>query len=168
MTTGTPGQTAQNHTLTHAHAHATDREDVPALVAVLETLSELADLVHRHRRAVAGLRQDLAELADELLLREAQAFLAVQGEGKNEAERKARQALMLAGDGDYRRLRARERDVRREIAEREADIERAKDGIRITLAARPIAQAVDALSPWEWEWERLPTHHKGGNENGAE
>lgn len=155
--------TAQNHTLTHAHA--ADREDVPALVAVLETLSELADLVHRHRRAVAGLRQELAELADELPLREAQAFLAVQSEGKNEAERKARQALMLAGDGDYRRLRARERDVRREIAEREADIERAKDRIRITLAALPIAQAVDALSPWEWE--QLPAHHESGNESGA-
>ncbi len=129
--------TAPNHTADHA--------DVPAIVAVLETLSELADLVHRHRLAVAARKQELSELADELLLREAQAFLAVQGEGKNAEERKAKQALMLAGDGDYRRLRARERDVRREIAEREADIERATARIRITLAALPIAQAVDAL-----------------------
>ncbi len=133
--------TAQNHT------HAAGPEDVPALVAVLETLSELADLVHRHRLASAALKQELSELADELLLREAQAFLAVQGEGKNAEERTARQQLALAGDGDYQALKRRERAVRREILEREADIERASFRIRITLQALPLAQAVDALGP---------------------
>jgi hypothetical protein len=128
------------------HAADTEPDDIPAVVAVLETVASLADVVHRHRLAVAALKHELAELADELLLREAQGFLVVQGEGKNAEERKARQALMLAADADYQALRRRERDVRRQIAEREADIEKAHTRIRITLAALPLAQAVDALS----------------------
>jgi hypothetical protein len=120
-------------------------EDVPAVIAVLETLSELADLIHRHRLSLAALKQELASLSDELLVREAQASLAVQAEGKNETERKAKQALMLAADADYQALRRRERELRRDILEREADIERAHVRIRITLAALPLAQAADAL-----------------------
>ncbi len=133
--------TTQNHTPTPT----TDHEDVPAIIAVLETLGELSAAVHRHRLAVAALRQELSELADDLLLREARAFLAVQGEGKNVEERRARQTLSLATDADYQHLRARGREIRREIQEREADIERAQVRIRITLAALPIARAVDAL-----------------------
>ncbi len=127
-------------------ADADDRDDLPAVIVTLETLSELADLIHRHRLACAALKQELSELADELLVREAQASLAVQAEGKNEAERKARQTLQLAADADYQALRRRERDIKRELQEREADIERASHRIRITLAALPLAQAVDALS----------------------
>jgi hypothetical protein len=122
-----------------------DSDNVPAVIVTLETLAELADLVHRHRLAVATLRHELAELADELLLREAQTYLTVQGEGKNAEERKARQTLLLAADGDYQTLKRRERDVRREILEREADAERAHARIRITLAALPLAQATDTL-----------------------
>jgi hypothetical protein len=122
-----------------------DSDNVPAVIVTLETLAELADLVHRHRLAVAALRHELAELADELLLREAQTYLTVQGEGKNEAERKAKLQLQLAADADYQTLKRRERDVRREILEREADVERAHARIRVTLAALPLAQATDAL-----------------------
>jgi hypothetical protein len=134
---------------THHHvptpADADDRDDLPAVIVTLEVLSELADLAHRHRLAVAALRHELSELADELRLREARACLAVQGEGKNEAERKAKHTLTLAADADYQRLVQRERDVRREILEREADIERAQTRIRITLQVLPYAEAVDTL-----------------------
>jgi hypothetical protein len=130
----------------HHTADVDTEPDVPAVIVTLETLSELADLVHRHRLAVAALKHELAELADELLLREAQVLLAVQGEGKNAEERKARQALMLAADADYQALRRRERDVRRQIAEREADIEKAIWRLRFTMQALPLAQAVDALA----------------------
>jgi hypothetical protein len=131
--------TAPNHTPTDPDP------GLPAVIGVLETVASLADLVHRHRLAVAGLRAELSELTDELAVREAQAYLTVQGEGKNEAERKAKHTLTLAADADYQRLVQRERDVRREILEREADIERAQTRIRITLQVLPYAEAVDTL-----------------------
>jgi hypothetical protein len=121
-------------------------EDVPAVIAVFETLSELADLVHRHRLTVAALRHELSELQDALAVREAQAYLTVQDAGKNEAERKAKLQLQLAADADFQALKRRERDVRREIQEREADCERAIWRLRFTVQALPLAQAVDALS----------------------
>jgi hypothetical protein len=134
----------------HQHLNPTadtapaEPDDVPAVIATLEVLSELADLAHRHRLAVAALRHELAELADELLLREAQAYLTVQDAGRNEPERKAKLQLQLASDADFQALKRRERDVRRQITEREADIEKALWRLRITLQALPLAQAVDA------------------------
>jgi hypothetical protein len=126
-------------------ADADDRDDLPAVIVTLETLAELADLAHRHRLTVAALRHELSELQDALAVREAQAYLTVQDAGKNEAERKAKHTLTLAADADYQRLVQRERDVRREILEREADIERAQTRIRITLQVLPYAEAVDTL-----------------------
>jgi hypothetical protein len=58
--------------------------------------------------------------------------------------RKAIATIELAADGDYQALKRRERDVRRQIAEREADCERAIWRLRITMQALPLAQAVDA------------------------
>ncbi len=121
----------------------TDQEDVPALVAVLETLSELADLVHRHRLAVAALRAELAELQDALAAHEAQAL--VHADAGSADRRKAIATLELASDGDYQARNRRERVVKQELQEREADIERATWRLRITLQALPRAQAVDAL-----------------------
>jgi uncharacterized coiled-coil protein SlyX len=135
--------TAQNQRYAADTEHV-ERDDVPAVIVTLETLSELSDLVHRHRLAVAALKQELAELADELLLREAQAYLTVQDAGRNEPERKAKLQLQLASDGDYQTLRRRERDIKRAIAELEADVEKALWRLRITLQALPYASAVDA------------------------
>ena len=108
--------TAQHQHLNHAAGAEPD--DAPAVIVTLETLSERADLVHRNRLAVAALRHEQAELADEVRLREAQAYLTVQGEGKNEAERKAKHTLTLASDADYQRLVQRERAIKRAILER--------------------------------------------------
>jgi hypothetical protein len=135
-----------------------DDRDVPAVIAVLETLSELADLIHRHRLAVAALKQELAELQDALAVHEAQAL--VHADAGSADRRKAIATLELASDGDFQALRRRERDIKRELQEREADIERASHRLRITLQAVPLAQAVDALSQ-EREPERPgdpPTH----------
>jgi hypothetical protein len=136
-------------------------EDVPAVIAVFETLSELADLVHRHRLAMSALRHEQAELVDELRLREAQAYLIVQGEGKNEAERKAKHTLTLASDADYQRLVQRERAIKRAILEREADCERATFRLRLTLAVLPIADAIDMLDA------TLSTPRRAGTTAGA-
>jgi hypothetical protein len=151
--------TAQHQHLNHAAGAEPD--DAPAVIVTLETLSERADLVHRHRLAVAALRHEQAELADELRLREAQAYLTVQGEGKNEAERKAKHTLTLASDADYQRLVQRERAIKRAILEREADCERATFRLRLTLAVLPIADAIDMLDA------TLSTPRRAGTTAGA-
>ncbi len=125
------------------HHVPTDTDDVPAVIVTLETLSELADLIHRHRLACARLRAELAELGDALAVHEAQAL--VHADAGSADRRKAIATLELASDGDYQARKRRERVVKQELQEREADIERATWRLRITLQALPRAQAVDAL-----------------------
>jgi hypothetical protein len=48
--------TAQHQHLNHAAGAEPD--DAPAVIVTLETLSELADLVHRHRLAVAAVKHE--------------------------------------------------------------------------------------------------------------
>jgi hypothetical protein len=55
--------TAQNQRYAADTEHV-ERDDTPAVIVALETLAALADPIHRHRLAVAGRRQELAELAD--------------------------------------------------------------------------------------------------------
>jgi hypothetical protein len=139
-------------TAQHQHQHLNhvadtapaEPDDVPAVIVTLETVSELADLIHRHRLACARLRQELAELGDALAVHEAQAL--VHADAGSADRRKAIATLELASDGDYQTLKRRERDIKRELQEREADIERASYRIRITLQTLPLAQAVDVLS----------------------
>jgi hypothetical protein len=135
--------TAQHQHLNRAADTApAEPDDVPAVIVTLEVLSELADLAHRHRLAVAALRHELSELQDELVVREARAL--VHADATSADRRKAIATLELATDADYQALKRRERDVRRQIAEREADCERALWRLRITLQALPYASAVDA------------------------
>jgi hypothetical protein len=131
---------AQNHTADAANTAHDD--DLPAIVAVLETLAELADLAHRHRLAVAALRHELSELQDALAVHEAQAL--VHADAGSADRRKAIATLELASDADYQTLKRRERDIKRELQEREADIEKAIWRLRITMQALPYASAVDA------------------------
>jgi hypothetical protein len=125
------------------HHVPTDTDDVPAVIVTLEPLSELADLIHRHRLACARLRAELAELGDALAVHETQAL--VHADAGSADRRKAIATLELASDGDYQARKRRERVVKQELQEREADIERATWRLRITLQALPRAQAVDAL-----------------------
>jgi hypothetical protein len=125
------------------HHVPTDTDDVPAVIVTLEPLSELADLIHRHRLACARLRAELAELGDALAVHEAQAL--VHADAGSADRRKAIATLELASDGDYQARKRRERVLKQELQEREADIERATWRLRITLQALPRAQAVDAL-----------------------
>lgn len=67
-------------------------------------------------------------------------------EGASAEKRKAAVTLALAADGDFQTLKRRERDLRRELAERQADIERTQARIRLTLAMLPVAEAVDWFS----------------------
>lgn len=99
-----------------------------------------SDDLHRRRMALIPLRAELREVQRYRADREA--VLALNAEGKNEGERKAKLAVALANDDQYVRLTEDAERLTAEIERHEADIERLRDlrrdwewNIRLRLAA---------------------------------
>ncbi|MES4791628.1 MAG: hypothetical protein C4321_00350 [Chloroflexota bacterium] len=95
-------------------------------------LSRIADEIRAKKIDQLSIAEQMSDIEDELQLLEAHHMLTV--EGKNEAERKARLALALAGDPEVRRLRATLREHERNFKMHEIEISDLRRRFAIAMA----------------------------------
>ncbi|ACX51570.1 hypothetical protein Adeg_0417 [Ammonifex degensii KC4] len=117
---------------------------------------------------VAGVRSRLAELEEAKKAKEIEALKHAAGNGKNETERKAVMATFLAGDEEYRRVLAEEKQAKAKLQELEAKVEVVRARVKLTRELLRLASAAieanhaEALKALELEATEAKREKKNG------